>query len=79
MFLTADHLADKPGLNLGPMRREFGYVAKAYKDKIAKGEVEAPGKLFFADAEFKESQEVKLSNCKAATTSSNLHLCSALH
>lgn len=58
MFLTANHLADKPGLNLGSMRKEFGYLAKTYKDKIAKGEVETPGSVFFADAEFKEAQEV---------------------
>ena len=60
LFLTANHLLDKPQLGLGPMRKEFGYLAKAFKDRIAKGEVEKPGTIFFAEAEFKESQEVRI-------------------
>ena len=58
IFLTANHLLDKSGLHLRQLRTEFGYLAKAYKAKVAKGETDSAGKLFFAEAEFKESQEV---------------------
>jgi len=58
MFLTARHLMDNPGMQLGPMRKDFGYVAKHLKDRIAKGDYENPGTIFFAEAEFQESQEV---------------------
>jgi hypothetical protein len=58
MYLTARHLMDNANMHLGPMRADFGYMAKHLKDRIAKGEFENPGTLFFAEAEFRESQEV---------------------
>jgi len=60
MFLTARHLMDNANMQLGPMREDFGYVAKHLKERIAKGDFENPSTLFFAEAEFRESQEV---NC----------------
>ena len=58
MFLTANHLMDNPNMRLGPMRQDFGYMAKALKDRIASGEFKSPGTIFFAEAEFQDSQEV---------------------
>lgn len=58
MFLTANHLIDNPNMRLGPMRKDFGYMAKALKDRIASGEFKSPGTIFFAEAEFQDSQEV---------------------
>lgn len=59
MFLTANHLMDNPNMRLGPMRQDFGYMAKALKDRTASGEFKAPGTIFFAEAEYHESQEVR--------------------
>ena len=59
MFLTANHLIDNPNMRLGPMRQDFGYMARALKDRIASGEFKSPGSVFFAEAEFQDSQEVR--------------------
>ena len=63
VFLTASHLLDNPNMRLGPMRQDFGYMAKALKERVASGEFKAPGTLFFAEAEFQESQEVTPQDC----------------
>ena len=57
MFLTASHLKSQTGNGLEDMRKDFGYLGKALKDKIAKGEI-SPGKVFLAEADFIDSQEV---------------------
>ena len=62
MFLTARHLMDNPGMHMGAMRQDFAYVAKHRKDRIAKGDSENTGTIFFADAEFQNSQEVMFSS-----------------
>ena len=60
MFLTANHLVDNPNMRLRPMRQDFGYMAKALKERIASGAFKSPGTIFFAEAEFQDSQEVGL-------------------
>ena len=61
LFLTAEHLREKPALRLDFMREEFGHLAKAFKASVA--DSRAAGKLFFADVEFSESREARhLSN-----------------
>lgn len=59
MYLTANHLMENPNMKLGPMRQDFGYMAKALKDRIASEEFKSPGTIFFAEAEYHESQEVR--------------------
>ena len=59
MFLTANHLMDNANMGLRPMRQDFGYMAKALKTRVASGEFEKAGTIFFGEAEFQDSQEVK--------------------
>ena len=60
VFLTATNLRDNPQLGLVEMRKDFGYVGKALKEKVAKGEI-AAGSIFLVESDFLDSQEVKLS------------------
>ena len=57
VFLTARHLLDKPKLHLRELREDYGFMAKAHRDRFKGSETE--GKLFFAELNFdKETQEV---------------------
>ena len=59
VFLTATNLRDNPQLGLVEMRKDFGYVGKALKEKVAKGEI-AAGSIFLVESDFLDSQEVML-------------------
>eukprot|EP00193_Tetraselmis_chui_P018415 CAMPEP_0177792244 /NCGR_PEP_ID=MMETSP0491_2-20121128/24421_1 /TAXON_ID=63592 /ORGANISM="Tetraselmis chuii, Strain PLY429" /LENGTH=338 /DNA_ID=CAMNT_0019314645 /DNA_START=59 /DNA_END=1076 /DNA_ORIENTATION=- len=56
LFLWASHLMDKATIQLPKLRKEFGLLSKAYREEMKKTGQE--GKIFFADIEFQESQEV---------------------
>ena len=57
VFLGAKHLLDKPKLHLRELREDYGFTAKAHRDRFKRSEAE--GKLFFAELNFeKNTQEV---------------------
>jgi oligosaccharyltransferase complex subunit gamma len=54
--LTADHLLDRPQLQLRELRKNFGYLAKTARRKFAN--TPTAGKVFFGEMEFTEAQDV---------------------
>lgn len=57
VFLNAKHLLDKPKLHLRELREDYGFMAKAHRDRFKGSDSE--GKLFFAELNFEKStQEV---------------------
>ena len=57
VFLGANHLLDNPKLHLRELREDFGYVAKAHRDRLKGSDNE--GKVFFAEVNFdKTTQDI---------------------
>ena len=57
VFLTAKHLLDNAKLHLRELREDYGFMAKAHRERF--GGSDSEGKLFFAELNFEKStQEV---------------------
>lgn len=55
VFLNAKHLQDKPQLHLRELREDYGFMAKAHRDRFKGSESE--GKLFFTEINFEKSTQ----------------------